>query len=78
MKEDLKFLHGVRFSGLIKVISNEKVIKEANDDIIISKSGLGGLGILEVSKWANISLTNKLKTLIELELTPLDEGFLLI
>lgn len=76
VKEDLKFLHGVRFSGLIKVISDEKVIKEANDDIIISKSGLGGLGILEVSKWANISLANKLKTLIELELTPLDEGIL--
>ena len=51
VKEDLKFLHGVRFNGLIKVISNGKVVKEAINDIIISKSGLGGLGILEVSKW---------------------------
>ncbi|NMA05731.1 MAG: aminoacetone oxidase family FAD-binding enzyme [Acholeplasmataceae bacterium] len=76
VKEDLKFLHGVRFNGLIKVISNGKVVKEAINDIIISKSGLGGLGILEVSKWANISLNNKLKTLIEIELTPLDENTL--
>lgn len=76
VKEDLKFLHGVRFNGLIKVISNGKVVKEAINDIIISKSGLGGLGILEVSKWANISLSNKLKTLIEIELTPLDENTL--
>lgn len=76
VKEDLKFLHGVRFKGLIKVISDGKVVKEAADDIIISKSGLGGLGILEVSKWANISLSNKQKTIIELELTSLDKDAL--
>ncbi len=77
VKEDLKFLHGVRFSGLIKVISDGKVIVSANDDIIISKSGLGGLGILEVSKYANISLSNNLKTIIEVELTPLDKDALM-
>lgn len=77
VKEDLKFLHGVRFSGLIKVISDGKVIVSANDDIIISKSGLGGLGILEVSKYANISLSNNLKTIIEVELTPLDKDTLM-
>ncbi len=76
VKEDLKFFHGVRFKGLIKVISDGKVVKEAADDIIISKSGLGGLGILEVSKWANISLSNKQKTIIELELTSLDKDAL--
>ena len=48
----------MRFNGLIKVISNGKVVKEAINDIIISKSGLGGLGILEVSKWAYFLVIN--------------------
>ena len=77
VKADLRFIHGVRFSGLIRVFSNDKLIKETNHDIIFSKSGLGGLGILEISKWANQSLYHKHKTVIDIELTPLTEKDLL-
>lgn len=76
VKEELKFIHGVRFHGLIRLLSNDKLIKQTTHDIIFSKSGLGGLGILELSKWASISLSENKKTIIDIELTPLDENAL--
>ena len=76
VKQDLRYIHGVRFKGLISVISDNQVIKQTNNDIIFSKSGLGGLGILEISKWANISLYQNKPTSIEVSLTNLDKDAL--
>ncbi len=73
----LKDMSGVRFTNNIKLISDGKVIYETVDDVIFNKTGISGLGILSLSKYANFSVDSKKRTSIIVRLVDSDAETLL-
>lgn len=73
----LKEMSGVRFTNNLKLISDNQVIYEVYDDVIFNKTGISGLGILSLSKYANFSVNNNKKTTVVVRLVDSNEDTLL-
>jgi len=69
----LNDMSGVRFTNNIQLVSNGYVIYETYDDVIFNKTGISGLGILSLSKFANFSINDNLPTKVIVRLVNSDE-----
>lgn len=69
----LNDMSGVRFTNNIQLVSNGHVIYETYDDVIFNKTGISGLGILSLSKFANFSINDNLPTKVIVRLVNSDE-----
>ncbi len=69
----LNGMSGVRFTNNIQLVSNGELIYETYDDVIFNKTGISGLGILSMSKYANFSINNNLPTKVIVRLVNSDE-----